>query len=76
MYDKLKGHLGHKVVVAWYGEKADPDNIAIECETCHEILADWDKPKARAPKIKASDNDQWAYWHSGAPMGNLSGRDG
>ena len=43
-YDALKQHLGHKIVIVAYGKFSDPDNIAIECETCNEVLADYDAP--------------------------------
>jgi len=41
-YSDLKEHLGHKIVVAEYG---DGDNIAIECEDCGCVLVDFDKPE-------------------------------
>lgn len=43
-YDELREHIGHKVVVVCYGEKnAEPENVAIECETCDEVLIDYDR---------------------------------
>lgn len=36
--DKLQQHFGHDVVIAKYGNQ----NIALECETCSEVLADSD----------------------------------
>ena len=43
-YDELKGHIGHKLVCVGYGRKEDdPDNVAVECETCGEVLFDYDK---------------------------------
>ena len=41
-YDKMLKHVGHKIVVAYYGEMPKPQNIAIECEDCHEVLIDYD----------------------------------
>lgn len=41
-YTKILNHVGHKIVVAYYGEMSEPDNIAIECEDCHEVLIDYD----------------------------------
>jgi len=40
-YEELKAHVGHRVVVASYG---DADNVAIECETCFDTLLDFDRP--------------------------------
>lgn len=42
-YDDLKRHIGHKVVVSCYGGRDDPQNVAVECETCYEIIMDFDK---------------------------------
>lgn len=38
-YDNIRAHLGHKVVVAMYG---DEQNISIECEDCCEVLVSYD----------------------------------
>jgi len=32
-------------VVACYGDKDNPHNVAVECETCYEILMDFDNPE-------------------------------
>lgn len=45
-YEELKQHFGHNIVIACYGEKKDPENVAIECETCSEVLLDYDKPES------------------------------
>lgn len=50
-YDELKQHIGHKIVCVAYGNppwKFDDkeriiENVAIECETCNEVLFDYDK---------------------------------
>lgn len=54
-YADLILHLGHKVACVGYGEP-DPatawrygvekvvENVAIECETCNEVLMDFDRP--------------------------------
>jgi len=43
-YEELREHIGHKVVVACYGrEGKEPQNIAIECEDCNEVLLSFDK---------------------------------
>jgi len=48
-YDDLKRHLGHKIVCVSYGagsNEQSPANVAIECETCNEVLMDFDKEKS------------------------------
>lgn len=39
-YLELKNHLGHDIVCVEY---ANGVNVAIECETCNEVLLDYDK---------------------------------
>jgi len=40
-YNLMREHIGHKIVCVCYGKTGeDPDNIAIECETCGEVLID------------------------------------
>ena len=39
MFEKLRGHVGHDVVVVMYGGQ----NISIECEDCCEVLYSVDK---------------------------------
>lgn len=54
-FNDLKGHIGHKIVCVGYalqdlsnGERlSDWENIAIECETCNEVLVSFDKPKKK-----------------------------
>ena len=45
-YYDLREHIGHKIVVAGYGNDEDGDfaNVALECETCNEVLVDFDQP--------------------------------
>lgn len=40
-YNKLLKHVDHKVVMVYYGEMPEPNNIAIECEDCGEVLMDF-----------------------------------
>ncbi len=40
-YKELKEHIGHEIVCVGYGK--DIKNVAIECETCNEVLIDFDK---------------------------------
>jgi hypothetical protein len=39
-YEDLAAHRGHRIVVVTYG---DQDNAAVECETCAEVLVDFDR---------------------------------
>jgi hypothetical protein len=42
-FEELRRHIGHKIVCVCYGTKGRcPDNVAIECETCNEVLLDFD----------------------------------
>jgi len=58
-YLAVREHFGHDIVVAGYGRAKYPDfrprsvrapkgahwaNVAIECETCSEVLLDFDFP--------------------------------
>jgi hypothetical protein len=38
--DKLREHVGHRVVIVTYGQP--PVNVALECEDCGVVLADCD----------------------------------
>lgn len=40
-FDDLILHVGHKIVCVTYGKKRII-NVAIECETCNEVLLDYD----------------------------------
>jgi hypothetical protein len=45
-YQNLRRHIGHRIVCVCYGcygEAKDPENVAIECEDCGEVLLDYDK---------------------------------
>jgi hypothetical protein len=50
-YKDLRTHVGHKIVCVGYKKgtnpKEKPWNVAVECETCHVVLMDFD---ARQPK--------------------------
>ena len=41
-YETLLEHVGHKIEVVTYGELFL--NVAIECETCNQVLLSFDKP--------------------------------
>jgi len=53
-YNKLLRHVGHRVVMVHYGEVPEPDNIAIECEDCGEVLMDFNWHDRNAEE----DNDE------------------
>jgi len=38
-FDKLKNHVGHNIVCVNYKDQ----NMAIECETCNEVLVDYER---------------------------------
>lgn len=38
MYEKLKEHIGHKIVCVAYGDTNDPVDVCIECEDCWCVL--------------------------------------
>ena len=47
-YAELAEHQGHLIVVATYGDQ----NAAVECETCHVVLFDYDRlhePEVKVP---------------------------
>ena len=48
-YDDLRKHIGHQIACVCYGaDSQDPHNIAIECETCHEVIIDFNHPDVDA----------------------------
>jgi len=42
-FHDLAKHVGHNIHVTTYGD-GYPENIAVECLTCNEILVDFDRP--------------------------------
>jgi hypothetical protein len=38
MYEKLKPHIQHEIVITPYGDLAEPVDICIECADCCEVL--------------------------------------
>lgn len=38
---ELLPHLSHKLSLTPYGGDASPDGLAVECETCHEVLIEF-----------------------------------
>ena len=42
--EEILPHARHKLTVAWYGVKANPVDISIECLTCGEVLITFPRP--------------------------------
>ena len=54
-FKELKKHIGHKISCVKYGKETinfnkpftikdqDIQNVAIECDTCNEVILDFDK---------------------------------
>lgn len=52
-YSELIRHYGHNIVVARYTDQNNEvANVSIECETCYEVLTDYDKPERTINDIK------------------------
>ena len=44
-YQELLEHFGHEVEVCGYNVlSGKPENVALECMTCNEVLLDYDQP--------------------------------
>lgn len=44
-YASLRSHIGHDIKCVCYGKDGqDPHNVAVECETCGEVLLDFNHP--------------------------------
>lgn len=44
LWEKLREHLGHNVVIVGYGDDEDLHNLAIECENCGAVIVDCNNP--------------------------------
>ncbi len=45
-FKDLSRHIGHDIACVTYGKsKSEPVNVAVECETCSEVLLNYDNPK-------------------------------
>lgn len=40
LWNKLKAHIRHDVDIVCYGDRNNPDNIALECNDCGEVILD------------------------------------
>ncbi|MCG3207218.1 MAG: hypothetical protein FOGNACKC_00818 [Anaerolineae bacterium] len=48
-YADLMAHVGHELVCVTYAGGA---NVAVECETCHEVVLDFDRPPDGEPLFR------------------------
>ncbi len=55
-YHELLAHVGHDIKCVIYGEPGDPQNVAIECETCSTVLIDYNRPHRFVIVAKTPDN--------------------
>lgn len=46
-YNSLKQHVGHKIVCVMY---ANGVNVSVECETCNEVILDYDEDQNYDPE--------------------------
>jgi hypothetical protein len=48
-FEDLKRHIGHDIKCVAYEPNheymTDPENVAVECWTCNEIILDFDNPE-------------------------------
>jgi hypothetical protein len=56
-FHELKEHVGHKIVCVAYSENGGWQgdkylNVAIECETCNEVLLDYDNESKEEREAK------------------------
>jgi hypothetical protein len=56
-FEELKAHIGHKIVCVHYHNPAlsTCENVAIECETCNEVLMDFDNLHQDKQKMTGKD---------------------
>ena len=40
LWNRLRVHQGHRLVIAVYGDPAEPANISLECKECGEVVLD------------------------------------
>lgn len=60
-FEELEKHEGHEITCISYTDKKTREkrNVAVECETCHEVLLDFDKGQGRRScKIMRRNIDQ------------------
>lgn len=45
-FHDLVQHVGHEIAVVFYGAEENPDNAAVECVTCSEVILDFNNDSA------------------------------
>ena len=61
--EKLRSHVGHKVVCICYGAKDEdgnipnPVNVSVECTDCNEVLFDVDAKESGGPDTASDGNE-------------------
>ena len=49
-FDDLFRHRGHELALVTYGlPLSQPDNVAVECIECDEVIIDFDNPHKEEP---------------------------
>lgn len=72
-FKELMEHVGHRIVVVTYG-KDEPVNVAIECEDCHTVLLDFNRPgdDGMYPRPTKKYPDWVVDLYKGQDIGKLS----
>ena len=42
-FKDLRRHVGHEIECVIFGKPKDPVNVAVVCDTCNEVLLDFDR---------------------------------
>ena len=50
-FKEARHHVGHKIVCVIYGKQ----NVSIECETCCEVLASWERGENNNEKSRSGN---------------------
>lgn len=46
--EELLPHMGHRIIIVFYGNKDAPVDIAIECGRCNQVLIDFTQDEIQA----------------------------
>lgn len=55
-FNDLLRHYGHSVAISKYVHGDVVENVTIECETCHEVLVDFDAPREEENFVYECEN--------------------
>lgn len=67
-YSDLRQHIGHNLEVIAKGDPDCPENVAIECITCNEVLLDYNAPEeVSEPYVVHGPNGLWTGNGWGTP---------